>query len=101
MFAASWISGFKQLPNLRLVVCDLSDSPMVDVAGARMLSGLCRDLEKRNVRFRVVEAHARNRDLLRAVGLEQQIGHVGRRHSVDQAVEESQDDGLAEQPENS
>ncbi|HEV3416586.1 MAG TPA: SulP family inorganic anion transporter [Pirellulales bacterium] len=75
-------------PELRHVVCDLSDSPLVDVAGARMLSGLCRDLAKRNATMRVVEAHARNRDLLRAVGLEQQIGHVGRHLSLDQAVEE-------------
>ncbi|HEV2971311.1 MAG TPA: SulP family inorganic anion transporter [Pirellulales bacterium] len=77
-------------PDLRLVICDLSDSPLVDVAGARMLSELCRDLEKRNASLRVVEAHARNRDLLRAVGLEQQVGHVGRRLSVDQAVDEAQ-----------
>jgi sulfate permease, SulP family len=77
-------------PDLRLVICDLSDSPLVDVAGARMLSELCRDLEKRNARLRVVEAHARNRDLLRAAGLEQQVGRVGRHLSVDQAVDESQ-----------
>jgi sulfate permease, SulP family len=77
-------------PDLRLVICDLSDSPLVDVAGARMLSELCRDLEKRDARLRVVEAHARNRDLLRAVGLEQQVGHVGRHLSLNQAVDEAQ-----------
>ena len=74
-------------PDLQLVVCDLSDSPTVDVAGARMLSQMCGDLAKRNASLRIVEAHARNRDLLRAVGLEEQVGHVGRRTSVDQVVE--------------
>lgn len=84
--------------DLRLVVCDLSDSPLVDVAGARMLSELCREVERRGAKLRVVEAHFHNRDLLRAVGLEQQIGHVDRRMSVDQAVEESHADGLAKPP---
>jgi high affinity sulfate transporter 1 len=76
-------------PDLRLMVCDLSDSPMVDVAGARMLSRLSAELAKRNTLLRVVEAHARNRDLLRAVGLEEHVGRVGRWMSVDQAVEEA------------
>ena len=52
-------------PELRLVVCDLSDAPVVDVAGASMLAGLHRDLTKREVRLRVVEAHAKVRDMLR------------------------------------
>ncbi len=76
-------------PDLRLMVCDLSDSPIVDVAGARMLSRLSADLAKRNAVLCVVEAHARNRDLLRAVGLEEHVGRVGRWMSVDQAVEEA------------
>ena len=52
-------------PQLRLVVCDLSDSPFIDVAGAGMLAGLHQDLAKRAVPLRVVEAHSRVRDLLR------------------------------------
>jgi high affinity sulfate transporter 1 len=75
-------------PNLRLVVCDLSDSPAVDVAGANLLSVLSRDLAKRNVTLRVVQAHAKVRDLLRAAGLEEQVGYFGRHTSVDQAVAE-------------
>lgn len=75
-------------PELRLVVCDLSNSPYVDVAGARMLSTLQRDLSSRGVRLRLVEAHANNRDLLRAEGLEEQVGHLGRLSTVDQAVAE-------------
>ena len=43
-------------PELRLVVCDLSDAPVVDVAGANMLAGLHRDLTRREARLRVVEA---------------------------------------------
>lgn len=76
--------------NLQLVVCDLSGSPFVDVAGATMLAGLHRDLAKRQVRLRIVEGHARVRDLLRAVGLEEQVGYLGRHLSIDQAIAESQ-----------
>ena len=34
-------------PELRLVFCDLSDAPVVDVAGANILAGLHRELTKR------------------------------------------------------
>ncbi len=78
-------------PDLRLVVCDLSDSPFIDVAGARILAGLHRDLSNRGVQLRVVEAHAKVRDLLRAEGLEEQVGYLGRHLSVEQAVVELQE----------
>jgi MFS superfamily sulfate permease-like transporter len=75
-------------PDVRLVVCDLSDSPRVDVAGASMLAGLHRALEKRQIKMRIVEAHAQVRDLLRAEGLEERVGYFGRHLSVEQAVAE-------------
>lgn len=80
--------GAAAMPQLHLVVCDLSNSPYVDVAGARMLAALQKDLASRGVQLRLVEAHARNRDLLRAEGLEEQVGYFGRHLSVAQAVAE-------------
>ena len=74
--------------DLRLVVCDLSNSPHVDVAGAATLAKLHAELTARAVQLRIVEAHARVRDLLRAEGLEEQVGHFGRRMTVDQAIVE-------------
>lgn len=76
-------------PGLRLVVCDLSNSPYVDVAGGDMLAALQRDLAARGVALRVVEAHAHVRDLLRAEGLEERVGYLGRHLSVDQVIAES------------
>jgi anti-anti-sigma factor len=73
---------------LRLVVCDLSNSPYVDVAGAQMLSQLQKDLAARGVQLRLTEAHAHVRDLLRAEGLEQRVGYFGRHLSLDQAITE-------------
>jgi anti-anti-sigma regulatory factor len=60
----------------------------VDVAGARMLAGLHLDLTKRNARIRIVEAHAKVRDLLRSVGLEEKTGYLGRHVTIDQVLTE-------------
>jgi MFS superfamily sulfate permease-like transporter len=72
--------------SLRLVVIDLSSSPYVDVAGADMLADLHEDLQSRGAQLRIVEARSKARDLLRAVGLEEQVGYLGRHTSVDQAL---------------
>jgi SulP family sulfate permease len=78
-----------QSSALRLVVCDLSNSPYVDVAGARLLARLRRELAARDVPLRLVEAHGRVRDLLRAEGLEEETGQLNRPLSVDDVISES------------
>jgi high affinity sulfate transporter 1 len=55
--------------DIRLVVCDLSASPYIDLAGARMLRDLYDELASRHVALCIVGAHAQLRDLLRAEGL--------------------------------
>jgi len=74
--------------SLRLVVCDLSNASYVDVAGAQMLSTLQRELADRDIRLRLTDAHAHVRDLLRAEGLEDKVGHISRLISVDQVIAE-------------
>jgi sulfate permease, SulP family len=74
---------------VQLVVCDLSTSPYVDVAGARMLAELHADLAAAGISFQLVEAHAAARDILRAEGLEERVGQIGRRLSVDDVIEAS------------
>jgi MFS superfamily sulfate permease-like transporter len=78
--------------GLRLVVFDLSNAPHVDVAGAAMLAKLHQALTARQVRLRIVEAHSRVRDMLRAVGLEEQVGYFGRHVSLDHAIAEFERD---------
>ena len=73
---------------LKLVVCDLSVSPMVDLAGARMLAELHAQLQSAGVRLRLVAAHAAVRDILRAEGLEERVGYFGRRITVADAVDD-------------
>jgi high affinity sulfate transporter 1 len=70
----------------RLVVCDLSTSPHVDMAGAEMLIGLHGDLAQRGIHFQAVEARANVRDMLRVEGFEDRAGAVSRRDSLAEVV---------------
>jgi MFS superfamily sulfate permease-like transporter len=64
--------------DVRLVVCDLSASPYVDLAGSRMLLELQAELSQRGIVLRVVGAHGSARDLLRAAGLAEKVGGLAR-----------------------
>ena len=75
---------------LKLVICDLSISPYVDLAGARMLAALHAQLKAEGLSLRLVAAHAAVRDLLRAEGIEERVGYFGRRISVAEVVDEFQ-----------
>ena len=80
-------------PDVRLVVCDLSTSPYVDLAGARMLTRLSTELAARGMALRLAEAHATVRDILRAEGLDATAGPISRRTSVADAIETFQRTG--------
>lgn len=75
---------------VRLVIWDLSTSPAVDLAGARMLASLHEALQAEGIGLRLVAAHAEVRDILRAEGLEDRVGHLGRRVSVADAIDDFQ-----------
>ena len=64
--------------GIRLAVCDLSASPYVDLAAARMLHNLHSELEARGIALRIVGARGRVRDLLRADGLSGKVGGLDR-----------------------
>jgi SulP family sulfate permease len=59
--------------EIRMVICDLSASPHIDLAGSRMLHELHGKLAARGIALRVI-AHARVRDLLRADGVGDKVG---------------------------
>jgi MFS superfamily sulfate permease-like transporter len=75
---------------LRLVLCDLSTSANVDVAGARMLASLHAELKAAGIEFRMASAHGDARDILRAEGLEARAGYFGRRVSAVDVLDEFQ-----------
>jgi high affinity sulfate transporter 1 len=63
---------------IRLVVCDLSASPYIDLAGSRMLQRLHGELAEHRIPLRIVGAHGRVRDLLRADGVSEKVGGIDR-----------------------
>lgn len=63
------LDALRKSSDIKLVACDLSASPYIDLAGARMLHDLHDELASHQVAFRIVGAHAQVRDLLRAEGL--------------------------------
>ena len=79
----------------KLVIGDLSTSPYVDLAGARMLAALHAQLAEAGVTLRLAAAHAAVRDMLRAEGLEERVGYFGRRSSVAEIVDELAAEGRA------
>jgi sulfate permease, SulP family len=70
-------------PGTRLVACDLSASPFVDLAGSRALHELHKELAARGVALRIVGARGRVRDLLRADGLGEKIGGIDKVLTLD------------------
>jgi SulP family sulfate permease len=69
--------------DIRLVVCDLSASPYIDLAGSHMLHLLHRELTSRGIGLRIVGAHGRVRDLLRADGIGDKVAGVDRLLTLD------------------
>jgi high affinity sulfate transporter 1 len=63
------LSALQKSSEIKLVACDLSASPYIDLAGARMLRDLHEELASRHVTFCIVGAHGQLRDLLLAEGL--------------------------------
>jgi high affinity sulfate transporter 1 len=63
---------------VHLVVCDLSAAPYLDLAGARMLHRLHDDLAASVISLRIVGAHGKARDLLRAEGIDEKVGKLRR-----------------------
>jgi MFS superfamily sulfate permease-like transporter len=72
--------------NIRLVVCDLSASPHIDLAGSRMLHELHRELAARGAALRIVGARGRVRDLLRADGVGEKAGAMGRNVTLERLL---------------
>ena len=71
---------------IRLVVCDFSAAPYLDLAGCRMLHELHAELAARGAKLRIVGAHGTSRDLLRADGIEEKVGGLDRTATVESVL---------------
>ena len=76
----------RQPEGLHVVICDLSNTPYLDVAGTRMLARLYDELKTMGLELLVVEAHATERDILRAEGLDKLVGPIHRETSLTDAL---------------
>jgi MFS superfamily sulfate permease-like transporter len=79
--------------NVRLVVCDLSASPFIDLAGSQALSSLAAKLAILGIPLRIVGAHGYVRDFLRADGLSDKVAGIDRELTLSRLL-----DGLDEPP---
>ncbi|MCX6872336.1 MAG: SulP family inorganic anion transporter [Verrucomicrobia bacterium] len=77
---------------LKLVVCELSSSPFVDLAGARMLAAMKSALAAQGASLRLVAAFAPVRQILHAEGLGESVCFAGQRVSVADAIDELRGD---------
>lgn len=72
----------------RLVVCDFSASPHVDLQSAVALGGLADELAAAGTGMQVVEARASVRDRLRAEGLDEKLGGINRFQTVAHVIDD-------------
>ncbi len=69
--------------TVRLVVCDLSAAPHLDLAAVGMLRKLHAAAERHGARLSVSGAHGRVRDLLRREGFAELVGDIGRASTLE------------------
>ena len=69
--------------NVRMIICDLSASPSIDLAGSRTLHELHANATAHGIALRIVGARGRVRDLLRADGLGDKVGGLDRTVTLD------------------
>lgn len=62
--------------------------PYIDAAGAGMLKRLVEELQREGIQFKVAEAHAEAREILRATGISESLGGVSRHTALADIVEE-------------
>ena len=74
--------------DVKLLICDLSASPFIDLAGSRMLHELHADLAHHGVALRIVGARSYVRDFLRADGLGEKVGVIDRTTTLHDVIAE-------------
>ena len=84
-----WSKILNPESEVKTVILDLSTSPYVDREGAKLIIRLYKDLMAKGISFRVAEARAMVRDMLRSEEVETLFGHISRKDSVDELVKAS------------
>jgi len=75
-------------PDVKTVICGLSSSPFIDLAGAKMLNDLHGELTSRGIAFQIVGARGQVRDVLEADGLAEKTDSANWTRRVDTVLDE-------------
>ncbi|MEO8317179.1 MAG: SulP family inorganic anion transporter [Bradyrhizobium sp.] len=79
-------------PDIKRVVCGLSSSPFIDLAGAKMLHDLHGELASRGIALQIVGARGQVRDILQADGLAEKTDSANWTRRMDSLLADSRDD---------
>jgi len=76
----------EQATPVKLVVIDLSPSPIIDITATEILKDLKTDLVKKDISLRIANANGKVRDILRAAGVDGTTGEVKLDSSVNDVI---------------
>jgi SulP family sulfate permease len=83
------LARLRRSADIKLVACDLSASPFIDLAGSKMLHDLHDELAARRIAFCIVGAHGQLRDLLQSDGLAEKTDSADWIRTLDSVLDES------------
>ena len=75
-------------PDTKVVVCGLSSSPFIDLAGVKMLHDLHGELVSRGIAFQIVGARGQVRDVLQADGLAEKTDSANWTRRMDSVLDD-------------
>lgn len=84
-----WSKINDETAPLKALIFDMNATPSIDIAGARFLKQLYKDLKTKGITLKIAEARSEVRDILRAEKLEDLLGQISRFVSVDDLVIQS------------
>lgn len=80
--------AFAGASDIRLLICDLSASPFIDLAGSRMLHDLHAELASHGITLRIVGARGSVRDFLRADGIGEKVGGIDKIVTISNCIDQ-------------
>ncbi len=72
--------------DIKVVVMDLSTTAFIDSSGARFIKRMYNELVEMGISYRLADAHAEVRDMLRKEDVEDLFGKISRRDSLHEVV---------------
>jgi SulP family sulfate permease len=82
------LARVREAPDVKLVVCGLSSSPFIDLAGSKMLHDLHGELASRGIAFQIIGARGQVRDVLQADGLAEKTNSANWTRRMDSLLDD-------------